>query len=305
MLLAMSKNVTKLAILVLSFAGFSIAGADDPDNVVMDPNAPYKAKYEVLRDVVNGELEALGQDYSRRIEQLSTIIDAQRLSQLDSVTDVFERNQVERALSRLKQRSISELQRELGKKRRMLNDMMRESSSALSRDGVVDPSAWQSITSFSAENLLQLPEEILELANPGVEPDNGHLYTGFAAAIYNCANYEEQFVHPFTGDSLTRRVVGPGDDSCRVEEGVPGNMLMVCNYSFDRLPAVADFYAHPEKLENAKVSSSTRLVDGEPVTTTIYTIDGKEVSHPVNEALAAGECAVMREKVAKERPPST
>ncbi len=301
----MSKYIMKLAILALLFAGFSMAEADDPENVVMDPNAPYRAKYETLRNVVNGELEALGQDYSRRLEQLSNIIDAQRLSRLESVTDVFERNQVERSLSQLKQRSISELQRELGEKRKTLNDLMRESSSALSRDGVVDTATWQSISSFSAANLLQLPEEILEFAEPGIEPDDGQRYTGFAAAIYNCTDYEEPFEHPFTGDSLTRRVVGPVDDACRVEEDVPGNMLMRCNFSNDRLPAVADFYAHPETLQNAKVRSSTRFVDGEPVITTIYTIDGKEVSHPINEALAAGECAVIPVAGEKERLPNT
>ncbi|MDJ0751411.1 MAG: hypothetical protein QNJ11_18140 [Woeseiaceae bacterium] len=280
------------AVAALAILGVSAAIANDITDIVHDPSAPHKAKYETLRNVVNGELDALGQDYARRLEELSEVIDARRLSQLENVTDVFERNQIERALSQLKQRSISELQRELGDKRKTLNNLMRESSSALSRDGVIDTVAWQSIAGFSAENPLGLPDEILALAGPGSEVEERAQYTGFAAAINSCTVYEEEFEHPFTGEMLLRRVTGSSGESCRVEEEVPGDMLMACNYSLDRLPAVAGFYAHPEKFDNAKVSSSTRFVEGEAVTTTSYTIDGEEISHPINEALASGECAV-------------
>jgi hypothetical protein len=114
----------------------------------------------------------------------------------------------------------------------------------------------------------------------------------FITAIAECKVFEESFRHPLTGELLKRYIHGVKNNRCFYEEQMPNNGLMTCHYSLSRLPDIAWFYAHPEAFENMKVNSFTQFVDGQPVTKNTYTVDGKEISHPLNEALEQKECKI-------------
>ncbi len=114
-----------------------------------------------------------------------------------------------------------------------------------------------------------------------------------AEHLRNCSVLEQQFVHPFTGDSLTRRVKGFSGENCHYVEELPANGRWECFYPKDKLPQMADFYLHPERFENAEIKSRTEFVDGNLVTTTEYIVDGEAIFHPMNDSIEKGECKVL------------
>ena len=145
---------------------------------------------------------------------------------------------------------------------------------------------WGSIIDFAAAHALALPDGF---SPPEVSVED---YEGLPAAIADCEEYADTYRHPWTGDQMRRSVFGIIDDRCHFGEQLPGDGLMTCQFSFDRLPAVADFYANAEKYENMEVSSNTEFIDGVAVTTNTYIVDGEPYDHPIDAALRDGECVV-------------
>jgi len=114
-----------------------------------------------------------------------------------------------------------------------------------------------------------------------------------AEYLKTCSPLEQQFEHPFTGDSLTRSINGFSGENCHYVEEMPANGRMECFYPPEKLPLIADFYLHPERFEGAEIRSRTEFVDGNPVSTTEFFIDGEAVFHPLNDSIENGECQVL------------
>ncbi len=283
----MKRTGIGIALFALMALSVQVAAQDaEPPPAVLDPSQDRGDQYSALTEEINRQLAAMQSDYDSRHADVLADIERRRQELYASTDDVFARNDRERTLNQLKQQAINELQSELGVNRRLLSDLRSEAAAELGRNGVLSEAMWGSIIDFSAAHLLALPEGF------GTDDDATVEYEGFPAAIYDCTEYVETFPHPYTGDPMVRNVYGVVDQRCHYEEQLPADGLMVCHYSLERLPAVADFYANIDKYENLSISSSTEWVDGRPVTTNTYTLDGEPYDHPLDAALAAGECAI-------------
>lgn len=127
------------------------------------------------------------------------------------------------------------------------------------------------------------------IAQDSLDPKQQEL----AEHLKTCSPLEQEFEHPFTGDSLTRSIKGFSGENCHYVEELPGNGRMECFYPREKLPQIADFYLHPERFDGAEMRSHTEFVDGNPVSTTEYIIDGKAVFHPLADSMDNGECQVL------------
>ncbi len=279
-------NRKGIAIVLLALSAQVAAQDAETPPPVLDPTQNRGDQYGALTDEINRQLAAMQGDYDSRHADLLAEIERRRQELYEATDDVFARNDRERALNQLKQQAISELQAELGINRRLLSDLRSEAAAELGQNGVLSEAMWGSIIDFSAAHLLSLPEGFGGADDASVE------YEGFAAAIHDCTEYEETFEHPFTGDEMTRTVNGIVDEGCQYSEQLPGDGLMSCLFSMERLPAIADFYANAEKYENMQVSSNTEFVDGLAVTTNTYIVDGEPYDHPIDAALRDGECVI-------------
>lgn len=102
--------------------------------------------------------------------------------------------------------------------------------------------------------------------------------------------YSEKFVHPFSGETLERKIVGIEDGKCLYIEEMPNGGKMECRYSEEQRKAVAQFY---RQNINSTSSSSIRVKLGDTVTQEAkYFINGKEVSNPLDECVKDGTCVI-------------
>lgn len=121
------------------------------------------------------------------------------------------------------------------------------------------------------------------------------IHDPFADALKLCENYEDQFTHELTGERMTRRVSrGPND--CRYDETMPGNYLLACRWTDKAtVEEMANYLRYAEFFADAKVSSNTEFVDGQPVTKTTYTLDGQPWDNPMQASIDSGQCKTMRQ----------
>ncbi len=110
-----------------------------------------------------------------------------------------------------------------------------------------------------------------------------------AAKLEACEQYSCAFTHPFTGQSMQKRIEGLKDGACLYVEQMPNNGLMTCKYSESLRKAVAAYYRDLDTATRASTSVKTGT-DGQ--TRTRYTVDGKEVKNPLQEAMTGRQCVV-------------
>jgi hypothetical protein len=113
----------------------------------------------------------------------------------------------------------------------------------------------------------------------------------FPNMLEECSPYLCEFTHPFTGDLLVKEIIGEEDDVCMYYEEMPNDGEMVCEYPTILLVEVAQYYKDIMEAESFGMKSTTNLTgDGSSVT---YTINGKEVENPIQEALNDGICEIL------------
>lgn len=110
-----------------------------------------------------------------------------------------------------------------------------------------------------------------------------------ADQLESCTPYKCQFVHPFNREKLTREVFGIINGKCKYVEQMPNNGLMTCNYSESMRRAVAQYQRDIASSGSFGTGFST---DTSGQTSTTYTIDGREVENPAQEALNEGVCVI-------------
>jgi hypothetical protein len=111
----------------------------------------------------------------------------------------------------------------------------------------------------------------------------------FADKLATCTKYSCEFEHPYSGESMVRRISGLISDKCRYIEEMPENQQMQCNYTDSLRAAVSEY--HKDLLGVGIVVTSVTLGEGALVKT--YTVDGQEVTNPAQHALTIGECVVL------------
>ena len=106
-----------------------------------------------------------------------------------------------------------------------------------------------------------------------------------------CESFSCKFEHPFTSEIMEKKIVGSVNDKCQYTEEMPNNGRMDCEYSESLRKAVAQYYRDLAIAESFGTSVNADLGSGDVKTT--YTIDGKEVENPLQEAMVSGQCVIL------------
>ena len=103
-----------------------------------------------------------------------------------------------------------------------------------------------------------------------------------------CTPYKCQFSHPFTGETMVKAVVGEEAGECIYAEEMPNGGQMDCRYNPESRTAIAQYY---RDIATAKTTGIDVQVTEDRIRAT-YTIDGKEVENPLQEAMTNGQCEI-------------
>ena len=110
----------------------------------------------------------------------------------------------------------------------------------------------------------------------------------FPDKLDSCTKYSCKFLHPFTGEEMTKQILGLENDKCHYTEEMPNDGKMECYYPSSLRKAVAQEYKDLQSAQDTSVSVKI----GSEGTKVTYTVDGKTVSSPSQEALDSGACVV-------------
>ncbi|MFH1750775.1 MAG: hypothetical protein ABH863_03795 [Candidatus Micrarchaeota archaeon] len=105
-----------------------------------------------------------------------------------------------------------------------------------------------------------------------------------------CTGYKCKFIHPLTGGLLVKEITGIADGKCGYVEQMPNNGKMECKFTESMRKTAAQYYRDVAAAQNTGTQVSGDLDTGKIQTT--YTIDGKEVANPLQEALTKGQCII-------------
>jgi hypothetical protein len=110
----------------------------------------------------------------------------------------------------------------------------------------------------------------------------------FADKLNSCTPYKVEFAHPFAPEKLSREIVGLVNGKCVFIEEMPNNGKMECKYSESQRKVVAEYYQDVSTAESAGTSFQTEPSGARKT----YTINGKVVENPLDEAISSGICVI-------------
>ena len=105
-----------------------------------------------------------------------------------------------------------------------------------------------------------------------------------------CEAFSCEFEHPLMGGMMEKKIIGLVNGKCQYTEEMPNNGRMDCEYSESLRKAVAQYHRDLATAESEEVSIKADLGSGEVETK--YTMDGKEVENPLQEAYDTGACTI-------------
>ena len=115
----------------------------------------------------------------------------------------------------------------------------------------------------------------------------------FSEMLSSCTEYTCEFTHPLTGEVMTRVIFGLTDSICKYSEEMPNSGQMDCNYTESMRKAVAQAYNDMMKKRSSYlVSVSGNLAEDTYEVESTYTVDGKTITNPGQEALDSGQCVI-------------
>ncbi|MCK5416514.1 hypothetical protein KAI92_03745 [Candidatus Parcubacteria bacterium] len=112
----------------------------------------------------------------------------------------------------------------------------------------------------------------------------------FPDKLESCEPFSCKFKHPFTNEIMEKKIIGLVNGKCQYTEEMPNNGKMGCNYSESLRIAVAQYYRDLVVAESAGTNIKANLGNGNVKTT--YTINGKRVDNPLQEAMINGQCII-------------
>ena len=122
--------------------------------------------------------------------------------------------------------------------------------------------------------------EIVQISNCDVFPNKLDL----------CEPFSCEFKHLFVNEMMERKIVGLIDGRCQYIEEMPNNGEMNCKYPEGLRKAVAQYHRDLALAES--IGTSVEAYLGSKNVKTTYTIDGKEVKNPLQEAIDNGQCVI-------------
>src|SRR3989344_1097297 len=117
------------------------------------------------------------------------------------------------------------------------------------------------------------PEEAKFIGTCGSYPDK----------LDACESFSCKFTHILTGELMERKIIGIEGGKCHYTEQMPNNGLMDCKYSESFRKAIAQSYR--DFIASGGNAETEVTMDESGKTQTKYTIDGKEVESPLQEAM--------------------
>lgn len=121
-----------------------------------------------------------------------------------------------------------------------------------------------------------------------------NLQINFANKLSSCTKYKITFKHPLTGDLLEKEILGIIDGKCNYVEQMPNGGKLECKYSENERVIVAQYYKDVYTAESTatetSISVSIDFASGK--TNTEYTINGKVMDNPIQEAMNNGVCII-------------
>ncbi len=112
----------------------------------------------------------------------------------------------------------------------------------------------------------------------------------FADNLSFCTKHKTTFIHPVTGETMEKEILGIIGGRCNYVEQMPNGGKMECKYSESERIAVAQYYRDLATAESWGTGLNVNLGDGKPKTT--YTINGKVVDNPLQEVMNSGACVI-------------
>ncbi len=114
----------------------------------------------------------------------------------------------------------------------------------------------------------------------------------FADKLESCEVYTQKFIHPFTGESMERRIEGLVDGKCLYTEEMPNGGKLECRYSVESRKAVAQYYRDLANAQSSGTKVELSLGDKKQESKITYTINGKKIENPLQECMNNGTCTV-------------
>ena len=120
--------------------------------------------------------------------------------------------------------------------------------------------------------------------NDGTTSSSAENCASLADNLSSCETFKCTFIHPLSGERLQKEIVGLVNDKCKYIEQMPNNGKMECNYTADLRVAVAQYYKGLASADSMGTSVSSAKTE--------YTINGKIVSNPLQEATDTAQCVI-------------
>ena len=114
--------------------------------------------------------------------------------------------------------------------------------------------------------------------------------TAFPDRLAACAPYRCLFRHPLIGGMMERTITGVVNGTCLYDEQMPNNGKFECKYTESMRKAVAQYYRDLAAAQSTGTNATLDTRTGKSEAN--YTIDGKQVSNPLQEALDNGMCGI-------------
>ncbi|MFA4872259.1 MAG: hypothetical protein WC610_04380, partial [Patescibacteria group bacterium] len=113
----------------------------------------------------------------------------------------------------------------------------------------------------------------------------------FEDQLSSCIKYKTTFIHPFNGETMEKEILGIIAGKCGYVEQMPNGGKMECKYTESERKAVAQYYRDVAAGKSFGISINVELGEGGKQETT-YTMDGKVVENPLQEAMNNGACVI-------------
>lgn len=113
----------------------------------------------------------------------------------------------------------------------------------------------------------------------------------FPNMLTSCTKYKCQFIHQLTEETMEREILGIIDGQCNYVEQMPDGGKMECKYTESLRKIIAQYYKDIAVAESFESETNIDLGSDEQKTT--YTIDGKVVKNPLQEAINNGSCIII------------
>lgn len=128
---------------------------------------------------------------------------------------------------------------------------------------------------------------VITVAQGAPEPAITEDCARYGDMLFSCTPHRCRFSNPLTNEYLVRSIIGLTEGRCVTLDEMPNRGKMECSFT-DAMRAAASQYF--KDIETAGSIGMLAAITSGGRTGVNYTIDGKQVENPMQEALSQGQC---------------